>query len=239
VLRAAPAVRRSAVAPVAAMASSRPLWQPGDVAPAHLTGSLPGDYGFDPLGLGKEPAALKWYVQAELQNARWAMAAVAGILIPDILTHIGVLSVPLWTTVGEIKFDFAPTASLFAVQMILFHFVENKRYRDFVKPGSQGEPGSFFGFEAGLAGTGEPGYPGGPFDPLGLSKTKDFAKYKVNEIANGRLAMLAFAGFAGQAASTGKGPVDNLLDHLASPFTVTVATNTVAIPHILDNIFTL
>ena len=22
--------------------------------------SLPGDYGFDPLGLGKEPAALKW-----------------------------------------------------------------------------------------------------------------------------------------------------------------------------------
>lgn len=37
-------------------------------------------------------------------------------------------------------------------------------------------------------GTGELGYPGGPFDPLQLSKTPEFKKYKVNEIANGRYA---------------------------------------------------
>jgi light-harvesting complex I chlorophyll a/b binding protein 5 len=45
---------------------------------------LPGDYGFDPLGLGEEPASLKWYVQAELVHCRFAMAGVAGILFTDV-----------------------------------------------------------------------------------------------------------------------------------------------------------
>lgn len=45
---------------------------------------LPGDFGFDPLGLGKDPAALRWYQQAELVHARTAMTAVAGILIPGV-----------------------------------------------------------------------------------------------------------------------------------------------------------
>ena len=27
-------------------AAARPLWQPGQAAPAHLDGSMPGDYGF-------------------------------------------------------------------------------------------------------------------------------------------------------------------------------------------------
>ena len=39
--------------------------------------SLPGDNGFDPLGLGEDPENLKWYVQAELQNGRWAMLGVS------------------------------------------------------------------------------------------------------------------------------------------------------------------
>merc|ERR1712110_681193 len=56
-------------------------WLPGADAPSHLNGSLPGDFGFDPLGLGKDPQALTWYHQAELQHARWAMLAVAGILV--------------------------------------------------------------------------------------------------------------------------------------------------------------
>lgn len=33
---------------------------------------MPGDFGFDPFQLGKDPAALKWYQQAELQNGRCA-----------------------------------------------------------------------------------------------------------------------------------------------------------------------
>ena len=43
--------------------------------------STPADFGFDPLSLGKDEAALKWYTQAELQNGRWAMLGVAGILV--------------------------------------------------------------------------------------------------------------------------------------------------------------
>lgn len=30
--------------------------------PEHLTGDLPGDYGFDPLKLGADKKALAWYV---------------------------------------------------------------------------------------------------------------------------------------------------------------------------------
>jgi hypothetical protein len=48
----------------------------------------------------------------------------------------------------------------------------------------------------------EMGYPG--FDPLGLSKG-DFETLKLKEIKNGRLAMIAFAGFTLQAQTTGKG----------------------------------
>lgn len=46
--------------------------------PPHPT---PIDFGFDPLGLGKNEQALKWYQQAELQHARWSMLGVAGILV--------------------------------------------------------------------------------------------------------------------------------------------------------------
>lgn len=51
---------------------------------------LPGDFGFDPLGLGEEPEALKWYVQAELVHCRFAMAGVAGILFTDVSLPIHV-----------------------------------------------------------------------------------------------------------------------------------------------------
>lgn len=52
--------------------------------------SLAGDFGFDPLGLGEDPESLKWYVQAELVHARFAMAGVAGILSTDVshLIHV-------------------------------------------------------------------------------------------------------------------------------------------------------
>ena len=54
-------------------------------------------------------------------------------------------------------------------QVLLYHFVEIKRLEDFKKPGSQAEAGTFFGFESAFKGTGENGYPGGLFDPLGLA----------------------------------------------------------------------
>jgi len=110
-------------------------------------------------------------------------------------------------------------------------FVETKRYYDFKSPGSQGELGSFGGWEAGLSGTGDAAYPGGAFDPFKMSQDKKFFETaKVKEIANGRLAMISFAGYIGQTAATGKGPVENWIDHLADPFHTCVSSNPVAVP---------
>ena len=59
--------------------------------------------------------------------------------------------------------------------------------------------------------------PGGwLFDPLNLAADPErYERMRVREIKNGRLAMVAWLGFAAQAAATRQGPAQNLLDALA------------------------
>ncbi|TMX00359.1 hypothetical protein EJD97_000962 [Solanum chilense] len=226
-------------------AHQRPTWLPGLDPPPHLDGTLAGDFGFDPLGLGEDPESLKWYVQAELVHARFAMAGVAGILLTDLLRVTRIRDLPVWYEAGATKFNFASTTTLLIIQLLLmgynvntmlildnlylslifyiYRFVETKRYMDFLHPGSQAKPGSFFGLEAALEGL-EPGYPGGPLlNPLGIGKDIKNAKdWKLKEIKNGRLAMVAMLGIFVQASVTHVGPIDNLIDHLSNPWHKTI-----------------
>ncbi|XP_058195067.1 chlorophyll a-b binding protein P4, chloroplastic isoform X2 [Rhododendron vialii] len=190
-------------------------WLPGLPSPAYLNGSLPGDNGFDPLGLAEDPENLKWYVQAELVNSRWAMLGVAGMLLPEVFTQIGIINVPKWYDAGKGEY-FASSSTLFVIEFILFHYVEIRRWQDIKYPGSVNQDPIFKSYSLP---PNEVGYPGGIFNPLNFAATEE-AKEK--ELANGRLAMLAFLGFLVQHNVTGKGPFDNLLQHLSDPWHNTI-----------------
>ncbi|NBH87208.1 hypothetical protein D3Z56_31190, partial [Lachnospiraceae bacterium] len=59
--------------------TDRPLWFPGAKAPEYLDGSLVGDYGFDPFGLGKPVEYLQFDLDSLDQNlAKNEFGAVIG-----------------------------------------------------------------------------------------------------------------------------------------------------------------
>ena len=173
-------------------------------APAHLDGSIAGDYGFDPLGLGTNPDRLKYYQEAELVNARWAMMAVAGI----VGTEVAGIE-PRWWEAGTEDYGFPP-AALLAIQFPVMGYLENKRIQGWMATGSSGVNETF------------------PFDPMGMG-SKD-ANMKLKEIKNGRAAMIAFVGIVVQAIVYREGPVAALKDHISNPFGCNMATNIMNIP---------
>ena len=130
---------------------------PGSRAPARLWLRLTPPPGFDPLGLGIDPDRLKWYVEAELQNGRWAMMAVAGILATD------ALGLPVWYEAGAQDYWLPPLPQL-AVLAPVMGFLETKRLEGFLKTGQSGLVDMV------------------PFDPMGMGKSADM---KVKEIKNG------------------------------------------------------
>ncbi|KAI8475812.1 MAG: chlorophyll a/b-binding protein domain-containing protein [Monoraphidium minutum] len=213
--------------------AERPLWAPGVVAPAWLDGSLPGDRGFDPMGLGADPKALAWYRQAELVHCRWAMLGAAGVLGQEILNP----SVNWYTEASLPQNLPAPWTNvnmggLLAFEFLMMHFVEVRRWQDIRKHGSVNDDPIFKGNKVPNL---EPGYPGGIFDPLGFSKG-NLKELQTKEVKNGRLAMIAFMGFVLQAQATGKGPLASLADHLSNPGGSNWATNigTCTIPKSVD-----
>lgn len=58
------------------------------------------NYGYDPLGLAKEPALLARFREGELINGRWAMMAVAGMLTVEALGYGNWFDAPKWVSVG-------------------------------------------------------------------------------------------------------------------------------------------
>jgi|Transcript_6135 hypothetical protein len=209
------ATKRSIRSSVIVSAESRPLWMPGTSAPSHLKGTLPGDYGFDPLNLGEDSKDLDWYVQAELQHARWAMLGVAGMAAPELLTKLGVSDLPNWHDAPFYNGYFASATTIFTVQMFMMNWAEIRRWQDIKNPGSVSEDPAFSGNKLPV---GDVGYPGGIFNPMNYGKKNEELKaLKAKEIANGRLAMVAALGCFIQYDHTGVGPVENLTSHLSNP----------------------
>ncbi|XP_026404366.1 chlorophyll a-b binding protein 7, chloroplastic-like isoform X1 [Papaver somniferum] len=214
----------------------RPRWLgpiPFDY-PSYLSGELPGDYGFDIASLSKDPVAFQKYFNFEILHARWAMLGALGALIPELLDLSGVIHFvePIWWKVGYAKLqgdtlDYLgiPGLHIAGSQGVLVIAICQALLM--VGP----EYARYCGIEAleplGIYLPGDLNYPGGGlFDPLGLSKDPvDFEELKVKEIKNGRLAMVAWLGFYVQAALTGKGPIQNLLEHISDPLHINILSS--------------
>ncbi|PRW57230.1 light-harvesting of photosystem I [Chlorella sorokiniana] len=187
-------------------------WLPGSETPAYLE-NLPASYGFDPLGLAAEPASLARFRESEVFHGRWAMLGAAGVLGVEVLGYGNWYDAPLPLVQGgqatyfgaSVPFDLGTLAAI--------------------------EFAAMAGAES-FRGAAEPEkrvYPGGAFDPMGMSKG-NLEELKVKEIKNGRLAMLACLGFAAQHAANGQSPLEALAAHLANPLAVNFATNGVSLP---------
>jgi light-harvesting complex II chlorophyll a/b binding protein 5 len=217
---------------------SRALYLPGGLledsdVPSYLNGQLAGDYGYDPLGLGKDTETVEKYRAYELLHARWAMLAAAGIIIPEGLQANGAnITGGTWFETGAEMLNggtlnyFAvpwavinnplPLVVVTAIEVVLMGAVENYRRQGRGPPGYSPGVGKF---ESDIFDGLDNLYPGGPFDPLGLADDPEvFAELKVKEIKNGRLAMVSVLGFAVQSYVTGEGPYANWAKHVSDPF---------------------
>jgi light-harvesting complex I chlorophyll a/b binding protein 5 len=151
-----------------------------------------------------DPQRLKWYAEGERINGRWAMAAVAGILFTDLLGK------PKWFEAGSEEY-WMPTAPLLAIEFLVLGFLELKRFQGWKETGTSGFLNAF------------------PFDPAGMNSPSMATK----EVKNGRLAMVAFIGFAVQALVTRQGPIEALTSHLSSPFENNLVGSIANLPNVI------
>lgn len=170
-------------------------WTPDESKFAYgLPGSIDPVADFDPLGFaaGADLDQMKRYREAEAQHGRVAMLAVIGFLVGENY-H------PLFGLNGK---EILGIDSLTEVRLVFPAFFEiltvaigalelNRALKGWASP-LEARTGNVLN---------EDYYPGDVgFDPLGLKPTdpEEFAVMQTKELQNGRLAMLAVAGFVAQ-----------------------------------------
>uniref|UniRef100_A0A6S9U0F0 Uncharacterized protein n=1 Tax=Chrysotila carterae TaxID=13221 RepID=A0A6S9U0F0_CHRCT len=142
-----------------------------------------GDVGFDPLGFS-EILPMDWLREAELKHCRVCMLATVGFVFTDFLTLPGSIY-----QVSTLDAHDVSVASGSMSQLLLWIGIA--------------EIISVVAIQQMLAGSGRaPGEFG--FDPMGFAKdASKKADLEMKELANGRLAMMAFSGMVTQAVLTG------------------------------------
>jgi light-harvesting complex I chlorophyll a/b binding protein 3 len=79
-------LRRS---PEQRLSSGEPLFFATPDSLTYLDGSLPGDFGFDPLGFFDPSVSdQRWLATAEVMNGRWAMVGVVLAILEDVVPHV-------------------------------------------------------------------------------------------------------------------------------------------------------
>ncbi|KAK9811266.1 hypothetical protein WJX72_000882 [[Myrmecia] bisecta] len=244
---AAPAQKAAKKVPVAPTRGTRrsgkfqgdELWLPNTQRPVWLDGSLPGDRGFDPLGLARpaeylqvdldkldqnaavnkagqivgkfaaknkgvsrdalqpydEVFGLERFRETELIHGRWAMLAALGVIVAEASTGVS------WADAGKVELDGARYLGF----NLPFSITQLVWIEALLVGGAEIYRNTELNLEKRI-------YPGGYFDPLGLTSTSDERTFRLKtaEIKHGRLAMVAFLGFAVQAFTTGQGALGSL-----------------------------
>jgi len=155
--------------------------------PSNLDGSMVGDVGFDPIGLS-DNFDLKWLREAELKHGRVSMLAVVGFVISEFVNF------PMYSGMHVDDSNAAPTAVGVSAMLQIIFAAGFEEYRTnkgnitmetmFVDPNRT--PGDL------------------GFDPMGYKKSGDYDKLQLNELKNGRLAMLAIGGMIHHNFVTGE-----------------------------------
>ena len=129
------------------------IWFGSEQSLSYLDGTLPGDYGFDPLGVydpeGEGGVVTQdWLRYAEIIHGRYAMLGAAGCIAPEFLGKVGVIPEStglIWYKAGVIGplsegFSYwSDPYTIFFGQIVLMQFAELRRLQDFKKPGCMKE----------------------------------------------------------------------------------------------------
>jgi len=156
--------------------------------PLVLTGELPGDVGFDPLGFAKSREDLLNYREAEIKHARLAMLASAGWALSEVFDKKIAIALHLTPLIDSTN----------RVPSVLNGGLDKVNPFYWLACFAAGAAVEFYGINKSKSNDASylPGNLG--FDPLSLYPKDEEGQRRMQlaEIKNGRLAMIAIFGFA-------------------------------------------